>query len=69
MVDCVIEPLPFEPNYNLADVIDVIAALDDPNGAAAERVRFATDPTYAIGYFHKLMARSFAVPREFLGGP
>lgn len=68
-MDCVIEPFLFEPNYNLADVVDVLAAIHDPNGAAAERVRFATDPTYAIGYFHKLMVRSFAVPREFLGAP
>jgi len=51
-----------------ADVIDALAAIADPNGAAAERVRMC-DPLYMIEYLDKKLIGAFAVPKEFLGTP
>lgn len=49
-----------------ADIIDALAAIDNPLGSAAWRVRLNT-PMGMLDYYSNLLARSFAVPREAFG--
>jgi hypothetical protein len=65
--EVVVELLPGpEPNYNLADVVDVLAAIEDPTSSAAHRVKLATDPVYSIRYFQDLLCEQLRVPAKYL---
>jgi len=60
-----LEPiLPFISTH--ACIIDVVAMIDDPNGAAAERVARA-DPFYACVLYSQMIVKAVAVPARFLG--